>query len=38
MNTVIYQADVKTHVKIVAVALMAAIIIAVIAVQANIGV
>jgi hypothetical protein len=37
MNTVIYQADIQTHVKIVAVALIVGILIALIAVQANIG-
>jgi len=36
MNAVIYQADIETHVKIVAVGLIAAILIAVMAVQAHI--
>ena len=37
MNALIYQADLKTYVKIVAVALIPAILIAVMAVQAHIS-
>jgi hypothetical protein len=37
MNALIYQADIKTHVKIIAVALIPAILIAAIAIQEHIG-
>jgi len=37
MNALIYRADIKTHMKIVAVALVAAILIALIGIQAHIG-
>lgn len=38
MNGLIYQADVKTHLKIVTVALIAAIIVALIGIEAHVGV
>ena len=37
MNALIYQADINTHVKIVVVALIAAILIAVMGVRTHIG-
>ncbi len=37
MNALIYRADIKTHVKIVAVALIAAILIALMGIQAHIS-
>ena len=37
MNALVYRADIKTHVKIVAVALIAAILIALMGIQAHIS-